>query len=88
MVRRYFIALVPLVCLAVWLGGSLACYSPTLPLPPPELLAEPPPDPPLPEFPSPPPPPLPLPLESLFGPPDDKAPVVSGGHIQNWLPPC
>lgn len=35
MVRRYFIALVPVVCLVVWLAGSLACYSPTLPLPPP-----------------------------------------------------
>ena len=33
--RRFFKGLVPLVCLAVWLGGSLGCYSPTLPLPPP-----------------------------------------------------
>ncbi|VXB46606.1 hypothetical protein BOSE127_120111 [Bosea sp. 127] len=59
------------------------------------MLAEPLPDPPLPELPSPLPAeplfplrPLPPEFESLLGPPDDKAPVVNGGHIQYWLPPC
>jgi hypothetical protein len=35
MVRRISITLVLLLCLAVYLGGAVACYSPTLPLPPP-----------------------------------------------------